>query len=144
MLTDQDPSNSVGRAIWGVDGRDPTADRDLIDFCFSIPAHLLLGSHDARPLYEMAFEDRLDPRQLRPRTRGYQGADWYLSFTRQAVAERLQDCRQHPYVRELIDVDYVDEMLASWPACWTMDGMYHYRNDLLGAVAVADYIQTNF
>ena len=144
MLAAQDPSNSVGRAMWGIDGRDPTADRNLVDFCFSIPAHLLLGGHNARPLYEMAFEDRLDPRQLRPRTRGYQGADWYLSFTRQAVAERLGECRQHACVGELIDLDYADEMLASWPACWALDRMYHYRNDLLGAVAVADYIRTNF
>lgn len=144
MLTDQDPSNSVGRVIWGVDGRDPTADRDLIDFCFSVPAPLLLGGSNARPLFELAFKDRLDVRQLRPATRGYQGADWYLFFTRDAVAERLHECRNHHLVEELLDLDYADKMLAAWPARWCAESMYHYRNDLLGAVATADYIKTNF
>ena len=144
LLSDQDPSNALGRAIWGIDGRDPTADRDLVDFCFSVPAHLLLGGGNARPLYELAFKDRLDARQLRPATRGYQGADWHLSFTRDAVADRLGECRTHPFASELIDLDYADQMLASWPARWTAESMYHYRNDLLGAVAAADYIKTNF
>ena len=69
--------------------------------------------------YELAFKDRLDARQLRPATRGYQGADWHLSFTRDAVADRLGECRTHPFASELIDLDYADQMLASWPARWT-------------------------
>ena len=145
ILETHDPANLVGRALWGIDGRDPTTDRDLVDFCFEIPAHLLVRPQGGRPLYELAFQERLDPRQLRPRQRGYQGADWDLSFTSQAVAAQLDKSREHPYVRELIDLEYVDRLIASWPTRWPDPRtMLHYRNDLVGAVGVADYIAVNF
>jgi asparagine synthase (glutamine-hydrolysing) len=145
ILEGHDPANLVGRALWKIDGRDPTADRDLVEFCFGLPDHLRVGPEGGRPLYELAFGDRLDPRQLRPIKRGYQAAVWDWVFTPVIVATRLRQSRRHPDVREVIDLDYADRLLASWPRRWPDLGtMLHYRNDLLGVVAAADFIAVNF
>jgi hypothetical protein len=144
LLLDQDPTNAMA-LLWGVDVREPVADRDLIEFCFNIPARLLIGRPGTRPLCDRAFGPRLgwQPGEVRPR--GYQGADWYLSFTRERIVEALDQPRRHELVRELIDLDHVDRMLADWPAEWTDVGlMLHYRNDLLRAVSAANFIAVNF
>ena len=143
-MLDQDPTNTMA-LLWGVDVREPVADRDLIDFCFTIPARLLVGPPGTRPLCDRAFGSRLGWRSGEVRLRGYQGADWYCSFTAERVRAELERHRSHDLVRELIDLDYVDRMLADWPADWTdVPLMLHYRNDLLRAVSAANFIAVNF
>lgn len=144
LLLDQDPSNTMA-LLWGVDVREPVADRDLIEFCFSIPARLLVGPPGTRPLCDRAFGARLGWRSGEVRLRGYQGADWYCSFTADRVRTELARHRSHEVVRELIDLDYIDRMLADWPAEWTdLPLIIHYRNDLLRAVSAANFIAVNF
>lgn len=144
LLLDQDPSNTMA-LLWGVDVREPVADRDLIDFCFSIPVRLLVGPPGTRPLCDRAFGSRLGWRSGEVRLRGYQGADWYCSFTRERVQAELARHRSHELVRELIDLDHVDRMLANWPSQWTdLPLMLHYRSDLLRAVSAANFIAVNF
>jgi asparagine synthase (glutamine-hydrolysing) len=144
LLLEQDPGDTLS-LISGMDVLDPTADRDLIEFCFNIPARLLIGPPGTRPLCDRAFGPRLGWQAGEVRPRGYQGADWYLSFTRKRIEEALEAPRRHDLVRELIDLDYVDRMLASWPAEWSdVARMLHYRNDLLRAVSAANYIAVNF
>jgi asparagine synthase (glutamine-hydrolysing) len=144
LLLDQDPSSAMA-LLWGVDVREPVADRDLIEFCFSVPARLLVGPPGTRPLCDRAFGARLGWPAGSVRPRGYQGADWYLSFTPERIVEALAQPRRHELVRELIDFDHVDRMLANWPAEWTdVALMLHYRNDLLRAVSAANFIAVNF
>ena len=144
LLLDQDPGDPMA-LVSGLDVLDATVDVDLIEFCFSIPARLLVGPSGTRPLFDRAFGARLGWPAGSIRPRGYQGADWYCSFTAERVRAELERHRSHDLVRELIDLDYVDRMLADWPADWTdVPLMLHYRNDLLRAVSAANFIAVNF
>jgi asparagine synthase (glutamine-hydrolysing) len=144
MIMDQDPTNTPSRLLHGIDVRDPTADRDLIDFCFTIPARLLAAPENSRPLFDRAFASRLGWSNG-PRPKGYQAADWDRLFSRERVRRAFGYCRAHPIVSELLDLDYLDSLIARWPSNWNDRAvMLHYRNDLLGALSFAHFVRTNF
>ncbi|QNM83400.1 hypothetical protein H8M03_03400 [Sphingomonas sabuli] len=144
MLMAQDPTNAFGRSH-GVDTRDPTADRDFIETCFAAPPELLVGRGHANPLYDRVFAAKLgrQPGDVRPR--GYQAADWYNQFTRARVRSAYHECRNHPAVMELLEVDRLDRLIEEWPTRW--DDWWQeifYRNTVLGAVGLAHFVKTNF
>jgi asparagine synthase (glutamine-hydrolysing) len=144
MIMDQDPTNSPSRLLHGIDVRDPTADRDLVDFCFTVPGRLLAAAESRRPLFDRAFASRLGWSNG-PRPKGYQAADWDRQFSRERVQRAFGDCRAHPMVGELLDLDYLDMLIARWPTRWAdQAAMLHYRNDLLGALSFAHFVRTNF
>ena len=141
MIMQHDPTNAVSR-LYGMDTRDPTGDQDLLDFCFTIPAHLLVGRGESRPLFDRAFGARL---AWSSRPRGYQAADWSMHFTKDRVGSAFNEYREIEAVRDLLDFDYIDELIRRWPATWANPRlMLHYRNDLLGALAFAHFTTVNF
>jgi asparagine synthase (glutamine-hydrolysing) len=64
-------------AGWGVDARDPTADRRLIEFCLTVPPDQYLRHGIRRALARAAFADRLPARIVNESRKGYQAADWH-------------------------------------------------------------------
>ncbi|HEY5720968.1 MAG TPA: asparagine synthase-related protein [Allosphingosinicella sp.] len=77
-----DPGNYVKGWLggWGIDMRDPTADRRLIEFCLTVPAEQFLAGGIPRSLARRAFADRLPAEVVRERCKGYQAADWHEGF----------------------------------------------------------------
>lgn len=68
-------------AGWGIDARDPTADRRLIEFCLTVPADQYLRNGVRRALARTAFADRLPARIVNEPLKGYQAADWHEGLT---------------------------------------------------------------
>ncbi|HYJ82626.1 MAG TPA: asparagine synthase-related protein [Allosphingosinicella sp.] len=64
-------------AGWGIDVRDPTADRRLIEFCLTVPPDQYLRGGIRRALARTAFADRLPPAIVNEPLKGYQAADWH-------------------------------------------------------------------
>lgn len=64
-------------AGWGIDVRDPTADRRLIEFCLSVPADQYLRHGVRRALARTAFAERLPAKIVNETRKGYQAADWH-------------------------------------------------------------------
>ena len=62
--------------MYGVDSRDPTADRRLLEFCMRIPSDVFLRSGQRKALYFNAFGSRVPSEILNERRRGLQAADW--------------------------------------------------------------------
>ncbi|HET9640445.1 MAG TPA: asparagine synthase-related protein [Allosphingosinicella sp.] len=74
-------------AGWGIDARDPTADRRLIEFCLTVPADQYLRHGVRRALARTAFADRLPAAIVNEPLKGYQAADWHEGLT--AAREEL-------------------------------------------------------
>ncbi|HEX2763969.1 MAG TPA: asparagine synthase-related protein, partial [Allosphingosinicella sp.] len=68
-------------AGWGIDVRDPTADRRLVELCLSIPPAQYLVRGETRAVARRAFSDRLPPIVTREIRKGMQGTDWHLGLT---------------------------------------------------------------
>src|SRR5205823_8190992 len=84
MLSRMDSGNFRKGTLagWGLDHRDPMADRRLIEFCLSIPTDQFLRDGIQRSLARRALADRVPQEVLEARSRGLQAIDWHENLTR--------------------------------------------------------------
>ncbi|MEI9989187.1 MAG: asparagine synthase-related protein [Rhizomicrobium sp.] len=132
-------------AGWGIDQRDPTTDRRLVEFCLGVPAEQFLSNGVTRALARRAFADRVPDAVLNERRRGRQGADWHegVNAARVPIAAeiaRLGDCAAA--VRTL-DLARLHGLAADWPRDgWERDSTeLSYRIVLLRALAVGHFLR---
>ncbi|HKO20965.1 MAG TPA: asparagine synthase-related protein, partial [Acidobacteriaceae bacterium] len=105
------------QSIFDIDVRDPTADKRVYEFCFSIPPEQYVVGGHSRSLIRRALKGRVPEATRLSYKRGLQGADWFLT-----MSEALPDLRAEvaeieasPAVRQWIDVRGLHTMLDSWP-----------------------------
>jgi asparagine synthase (glutamine-hydrolysing) len=130
---------------WGIDQRDPTADRRLLEFCLSVPEEQFLNNGKTKALARLAFDGRMAPEAIAMRGKGLQAIDWHegLTAARGALAEevaRLEDCGP---AATAIDVPRLQKLVAEWPeGGWETDEvMRSYRLALLRAVSTGHFLR---
>jgi asparagine synthase (glutamine-hydrolysing) len=130
---------------WGLDTRDPTADRRLFEFCLSVPLEEYLHDGQRRALVRAAFADRLPPVVAEERRKGHQAADWYegLSAARGEVAEELAAIAACGPARTVLDSDRMKRLVDDWPSSgWdkhaTMD---KYRLALMRGLSAGHFVR---
>lgn len=131
-------------AGWGIDKRDPTADRRLIEFCLSLPVDMLLKDGRRRPLARAALADRLPPAVLDETRKGYQAADWHQGLTkdRAAVAALIEAIAADPAAAAVIDIDLLRALVRDWPDGGWEDPqtVARYRTALLHALSAGQFM----
>lgn len=147
LLLRRDGAEKMSLSLFGLDVRDPTGDRRLVERCLTIPAaHLASAGPAPSPAYARAFAGRLPDAVVHNRRRGYQGADWFQLFSRNSLAEAFSRYRRNRLIAELLDLDCVDRLIATWPeagsCAWSDIDLY--RNQLLAALSVSDFIDLHF
>lgn len=142
---DQGNYNKGCLAGWGIDHRDPTADKRLVEFCLAVPSEHYLSDGVPRALGRKALADRVPERVLKERRKGYQAADWHEGLTaarREIVAElgRLVECA--PAARTL-DVPRLSRLVELWPTSgWERTEIIHrYRLALLRGIAAGHFLR---
>ncbi|HVF36468.1 MAG TPA: asparagine synthase-related protein, partial [Sphingomicrobium sp.] len=146
LLEQYEPGDKYTLASWGIDCRDPTADRRVIELCLALPAKALVGSAADRPAYASAFSDRLPIEVVEGRRTGMQAADWYETVAPEALRQAFRRYARHPLVDELFDLAAIELQLDRWPVeNGHSEGAYQaYCNQLLRAVAMAGFIDLHF
>lgn len=132
-------------AGWGIDQRDPTADRRLIEYCLSVPMDEYLNKGELRSLGRRALSDRVPDAVLSARHKGYQAVDWHegLIAARTDIAaeiERLAPCE--PAAR-MLDVDRMQGLLAKLPESgWERPEVTKaYRLALLRGISAGHFLR---
>lgn len=145
-LRQGDPGNSNKGYLggWGVDFRDPTADRRLVEFCLTIPPEQFLLGGVPRSLARRAFADRLPDAVRDERRKGYQAPDWHVALdaARAEVTANLIRYAKTPEVRTLVATDRMKRLLAEWPSGgdWNSDERIEkYRLALLRGASAAHF-----
>ena len=118
------PADYVGdwlaaeKAITGVELRDPTADIDVVSFCFGVPPQQFLVEDIDRSLIRRAMWGRLPEAVLTNRQSGVHSADWYekLDRRRDWLAEQLTELSASPLTRRAIDLPRLERAIKNWPA----------------------------
>jgi asparagine synthase (glutamine-hydrolysing) len=142
---DPGPYNKGHLGGWGIDLRDPTGDRALVELCLSIPAEAYLASGRARALARDAFADRLPPVILDETRKGYQAADWHegLSAARGDLQEELARIAALPEAEGLIDSGRLRRLGEDWPESDWNRGAHQarYRLALLRGVSGGHFLR---
>lgn len=132
-------------AGWGIDQRDPTGDRRLADYCFSIPPAEFVAGGQLRSVARRALSDRLPAAVLNARGKGLQAADWHLGLAagRDDLREELTRLRRTPPVEGLIDLDLLEALDRDWPeGGWSDEGVIaRYRHALLRGISVGHFVR---
>ncbi|HEY1026198.1 MAG TPA: asparagine synthase-related protein [Pseudomonas sp.] len=135
----------VSANLRGLEMRDPTCDRRLVEFCLGMPDSQFLRDGQPRWLLRRLMADVLPEEILEGRGKGYQFADWYegLSADRERLREQLQQLRQHRRAAQLLDLTALEELLENWPEeGWNnMATIQRYRLKLLRGVAMGSFIR---
>jgi asparagine synthase (glutamine-hydrolysing) len=131
-------------AGWGIDKRDATADRRLIEFCFSLPLGMLMKDGVRRPLARAALSDRLPAQVLGQRAKGYQAADWHeaLGRDREALFRLIDAIAADADASSVVDAPLLRRLVEDWPqGGWeTPATIARYRIALLQGLAAGQFI----
>ncbi len=105
------------KAVSGVEVRDPTADIDVISYCFGIPPEQYLAEGIDRSLIRRAMWGLVPEIVLTNRLSGLQAADWYekLEDQRADLAREVGELLKSPLASKIIDVARLETALQNWP-----------------------------
>lgn len=131
-------------AGWGIDLRDPTADRRLVEFTLRIPSEAFLSGGIPRGLARQVLADRLPAAVLHEPRRGYQAADWAMRIdaARAEIEREVQAMLGAPDTAAPVDARRLLRLVRRWPSDWRAPGIEQaYRIDLLRALSAWRFAQ---
>lgn len=132
-------------ASTGIDTRDPTRDRRLVEFSFNVPSDLLQRDGISKWLFRQAFADRLTPELLNERGKGVQAADWATRLRQDmpTLVTEIERARTSATANTLLDLDGLAAMAATGPSGNGDEGVeyYTYRTRFIRGVAMANYLR---
>ncbi len=130
---------------WGIDLRDPTTDRRLIEYCLSVPSAAYLSDGSPRALGMLALADRLPANLLQERRKGLQAVDWHegLTASRDRLREEISRLEQVPAAAAALDLERMRALIEKWPtANWNSHRvMRDYRMALLRGVVSGHFLR---
>jgi len=132
-------------AGWGVDQRDPTADKRLVEYCLGVPMESFLSQGEPRALARRALADRLPQSVLNERRKGYQAADWHegLTAARRAIEAEVNRLAECGLAVQTLDVARLRAMIENWPTSgWERnDTRNSHRLALLRGVSAGHFLR---
>jgi asparagine synthase (glutamine-hydrolysing) len=134
------------RAAFGVDHRDPTMDRRIVEFCLGLPTRYFFHRGVEKRLLKRLARDQLPAQVLYPTERkGYQAVDWHESLTRarSEIAEEIERLEASPLASRCLDLPKLRRLVDDWPTGdWHSFKVTHaYRLALLRGIAMGRFIR---
>lgn len=131
-------------AAFGIDLRDPTADRRLVELVLSMPSSMFLRNGQTKWIYHQAFADRVPEAIRLERRRGYQAADWAERFrrARPLLEAQMKSAASRPGVADIMEAEEVLSAIREGPPEGPPDfnTMVKYRLKTLRGLSVAHFI----
>jgi asparagine synthase (glutamine-hydrolysing) len=142
---DRGTYNKGTLAGWGIEMRDPAADRRLVEFCLGVPMEEYLSDGVPRALAKRALADRLPEEVLSERRKGLQAVDWHDGATasRAEIRAMIGAIASSRSVARLLDVERLQTLADDWPTSgWERDGIFQsYRLALLRGVSAGHFLK---
>ena len=108
---------ALSKEAFGIELRDPHADRRLLEFVLRVPEPLFARDGVPRSFARAVLADRLPREILGERLKGAQNPAWFraLDARRQDIAADVERLEASPLARRLIDVPRLKRLVAQWP-----------------------------
>lgn len=142
-----DPGNHHKGVLggWGLDLRDPTCDRRLVEFCLSVPPQHFLVRGQPAALMARAFAGLLPAEVLEGRRKGLQAIDWHegLAAAREELRIEIARLSEVPAAARALDLPRLARLLDNWPASGWQDRetVCDYRLALLRGTAGGHFLR---
>jgi asparagine synthase (glutamine-hydrolysing) len=139
-------THAAAAALTGVEERDPTSDRRVLETAMRQPEWVRRHDGVSRAVARGAMADRL-PAEIVYRTRrGEQLPDWLdvMTEARDEIASELEALTSHPTSRRLMDTARLEALVRRWPdrAARADEAVVRdYRLALLRALLVSRYLR---
>lgn len=137
--------HAAEKALTGVEVRDPTADLDVISYCFGVPPEQYLAEGTDRSLIRRAMWGLVPDIVLTNRLHGLQAADWHekLQCRRGDLAREIAALSQSPLARRCIDLARLERAVKNWPSAgWhTREVFIEYNLALMRGVAGGRFLR---
>lgn len=106
------------KAFTGVEVRDPTADLDVVSYCFGVPPEQYLAEGTDRSLIRRAMWGLVPDMVLTNRLHGMQAVDWHetLDNRRSELAQEIAALSQSALARRAIDLARLQRAVNNWPS----------------------------
>lgn len=147
-VLDRVDNGNINKGIlagWGVDQRDPLADRRLVEYCLSVPTEIYVAGGVQRALAKAALADRLPAAVLNERKKGYQAADWHegLTAARGEVAAELERLAACAPAATLLDIERMKGLVENWPSSgWDRPAVIQaYRLALMRGISAGHFLR---
>ena len=132
--------------LTGVETRDPTADKRLYDFCYSIPVEQFLVGGRTRSLVRRAMRERLPAATIERTARGFQGADWHhtLATSIPHLRAELELIEGSSAARHFLNLPYLRRLVETFPAQNpdTRQALEMWNLDLTKGIAMGHFLRT--
>ncbi|MFN4087733.1 MAG: asparagine synthetase B family protein [Alphaproteobacteria bacterium] len=143
---DTAPHEAGMRAAFGVDHRDPTADRRLVEFCLALPNRFFLHRGIESRILKLAMRGQLPEAHLwSGGYKGYQAIDWHEALTRSRseLAQEIERLEASPLARRCLDLAKLRTLVDNWPTGdWHSPRITHsYRLALTRGIAMGRFIR---
>ncbi|MDP1738019.1 MAG: asparagine synthase-related protein [Caulobacter sp.] len=105
------------RRLYGVDTRDPTSDRRLVELCLTIPDEQFRLDGMPRSLIRRTMAGLVPDVILTERRKGRQAADWWTGFdaARGQIASEVSRLANSTTASRAIDMDRLQTLIDNWP-----------------------------
>jgi len=105
------------RAMYGIDIRDPFADRRVVEWSFGVPENQYHRNGKNRWLIKRMMEGALPNSVLNNTKIGHQTADWHVRMTRDLPRMRkdLTHMADDPDLSRMVDIPKLRGLLDDWP-----------------------------
>ena len=137
--------HAAEKAVTGVEVRDPTADMEVVCYCFGVPPEQYLTEGIDRSLIRRAMWGLLPEIVLTNRLSGLQGADWHekLENQRSQLALEIAEFSKSPLARKAIDLVRLQNAIRNWPkGGWhTAEAFREYNLALTRGVAGGRFLR---
>lgn len=132
-------------AGWGIDQRDPTADRRLVEYCLAVPMEEYLSNGVPRALARRALADRLPQAVLQERRKGLQAIDWHegMVAAREDITNQIQRLENCSPAAQLLDLDRLRKLAEEMPSTgWDRTNVIQaYRLAMLRGVSAGSFLR---
>jgi len=131
------------RPWFGIETRDPTSDRRVIEYCFSIPGSQYLRNGVTRWLVRRAMEGRLPDHVRNRTTRGGQSADWteWLPAMRGELVAELDRLDRSETANRCLDLAKLRSLMDRWPERLGIEHDRDYHLLLLRGIMMGRFIR---
>lgn len=130
---------------WGIDLRDPTADKRLIEYCLSVPTEQFLLKGMPRSLGRRALADRLPREVLEEKRKGLQAIDWHEGLTagRQTAMQEIDRLASCKPAATALDLPRMRSLVNKWPSGgWEQEAVIQsYRLALLRGISTGHFLR---